>query len=283
MLPEAKSEDLLYVTNYSYASVYSYPQGKLVGILNGFRSSVGECVDNKGDVVITNSARSGRIPEYAHGGTKPIAELQTEHVGPVGCAFDPTTGDLAVSGFGNPPTVDIFKDAQGKPILYKDKDVVETQFCGYDANGNLFVGGIRNFSGTPGLDELPKGSSKFVEMALNANIDGGAGIQWDGKDLAIGAYVPNGSTYTPVIYRFSISGSQGTLVGTTTLGSPAYITAFQFFILNGTLIVPNWYIVSSFEKKNVLFYNYPQGGSPTMTLTKRITEPRGVVVSLAQK
>ncbi len=27
MLPEAKSEDLLYVTNYSYASVYSYPKG----------------------------------------------------------------------------------------------------------------------------------------------------------------------------------------------------------------------------------------------------------------
>src|ERR1700677_4622126 len=72
MLPEAKSEDLLYVTNYSYISVYSYPQDKLVGILNGFRSSVGECVDSKGDVVITNSAKSGRIPEYAHGGTKPI-------------------------------------------------------------------------------------------------------------------------------------------------------------------------------------------------------------------
>src|SRR5580693_2694276 len=53
MLPEAKSEDLLYVTNYSYISVYSYPQDKLVGILNGFRSSVGECVDSKGDIVIT--------------------------------------------------------------------------------------------------------------------------------------------------------------------------------------------------------------------------------------
>jgi hypothetical protein len=283
MLPEAKSEDLLYVTNYSYISVYSYPQDKLVGILNGFRSSVGECVDSKGDIVITNSAKSGRIPEYAHGGTKPIAELTTKHVGPVGCAFDPTTGDLAVSGFGEPPTIDIFKGAQGKPILYKDKDVVETQFCGYDNNGDLFVGGIKNFSsGAPELDELPRGGSKFVEIGLNAAIDGGAGIQWDGEYLAIGAYVPNGSGYTPVIYRFSISGSQGTLVSTITLGSPAYITALQFFIINGTLMIPNWYFVDSEEKKNVLFYKYPQGGSPIGTLTKRVTEPRGVVVSLAQ-
>ena len=106
MLPEAKSEDLLYVTNYSHVSVYTYPKGKLVGILNGFGSSVGECVDGKGDVFVTNTLHLGRIPadrivEYAHGGMKPIAELKTEHVGPVGCAFDPTTGDLAVSGFGN--------------------------------------------------------------------------------------------------------------------------------------------------------------------------------------
>lgn len=72
------------------------------------------------------------------------------------------------------------------------------------------------------------------------------------------------------------------LVSTTTLGSPAYITALQFFILNNTLMVPNWYFVDSEEKKNVLFYKYPQGGSPIRTLTKRVTDPRGVVVSLAQ-
>ena len=184
ILPEAKNEALLYVTNYSYVSVYTYPQGKLVGILNGFRSSVGECVDTNGDVVVTNSARSGKIPKYAHGGRNPIAELQTERVGPVGCAFDPTTGDLAVTGFGEPPTINVFRGAKGKPILYKDKGFVETQFCTFDNKGNLFVGGLKDFSGTPELAELPKGGSKFVEIALNAKIDGGAGIELDGRHLA---------------------------------------------------------------------------------------------------
>jgi hypothetical protein len=47
MLPEATSQDLLYVTNYYYTSVYSYPTLKLVGVLKDFKSTVGDCVDAK--------------------------------------------------------------------------------------------------------------------------------------------------------------------------------------------------------------------------------------------
>jgi hypothetical protein len=36
MLPEAKSEDLLYVSNVYTITVYSYPKGKLVGTLSNF-------------------------------------------------------------------------------------------------------------------------------------------------------------------------------------------------------------------------------------------------------
>jgi hypothetical protein len=45
MLPEATSQDLLYVTNYYYTSVYSYPTLKLVGVLKDFKSTVGDCVE----------------------------------------------------------------------------------------------------------------------------------------------------------------------------------------------------------------------------------------------
>jgi hypothetical protein len=289
MLPEAASQDLLYVTNYSYTSVYSYPTLKLVGVLKDFKSTVGDCVDAKGDVFITNhlySHHSTRIAEYAHGGTKPIAELANDdRIGPVGCSIDPVTGDLAVSGGGSSRGVgvNIFKRARGKPLFVKVAGMVFDQFCGYDDRGNLFVAGQKDWSGDPALAELSKGSQKFVDINLDATIDSSGGVQWDGKHLAIGAYVPNGSTYTPVIFRFSISGSQGTRVGTTTLGAPAYITSLQFFILNDTVIQPNWYYVDYIEKKNVLFYKYPQGGSPIATLTKSVTDPRGVVVSLAQK
>ncbi len=53
MLPEAKSEDLLYVSAYSDVLVYTYPGGKQVGDLKGFNSAAGECVDSKGNVFIT--------------------------------------------------------------------------------------------------------------------------------------------------------------------------------------------------------------------------------------
>jgi hypothetical protein len=289
MATDAVTQDLIYVTNYSYVTVYSYPQGKLVGTLNGFKSTVGDCIDKKGDIFITNHVFAHgetRIAEYAHAGTKPIAELATKNVGPLGCSIDPTTGNLAISGGGsgtNGAGVDIFQLARGKPSYIRDPQMVFTQFCGFDDNGDLFVAGLKDFSGDPGLAELPKGSRKFVTIRLNAIIDSEGGVQWDGKHLAIGAYVPPGGTNaTPVIYQFAIGNGRGTKVGTTTLGNPAHLTSFQFFITRGTVIVPNWYYLNSIEKHNVLFYRYPAGGSPTMTLAKHVSAPRGVVVSLAQ-
>src|ERR1700728_389190 len=54
MLPEAKSEDLLYVSNYANGTVtvYSYKAGKLVGTLSGLRLPTGLCTNKRGDVFI---------------------------------------------------------------------------------------------------------------------------------------------------------------------------------------------------------------------------------------
>ena len=281
MLPEAQTQDLLYVTDYTYVKVFTYPQLKRAGTLTGFGSDVGECVDSKGDVFVTNQLPT-RMYEYAHGGTKRIATLKT-HVGPLGCATDPVTGDLAVSGIsGVPPGpgVDIFKGATGKPSFYKAPQFYVTYYCSYDSKGDLFVDGPKDRYGDPELAELPKGSRTFVAIKLNASIDPEGGVQWYRKYLAVEAHVPpRGSKYTPVIYQFAIDGTQGQRVGTTILGSPAYKT-FQFFISQGTLIMPNW-DKPSVGKVNTLFYKYPAGGTPTMILTKGVASPRGVVVSFA--
>ena len=281
--PGTPAQDLLYVTNYSYVSIYTYPQGKAVGQLTGFHSTVGVCVDNTGDVFVTNQAPT-RVYEYAHGRDRRIAELKT-HVGPVGCAIDPTTGNLAVAGFsGAPPGpgVDIFKSAKGRPSFYKAPMFFFTYFCGYDDKGDLFVDGEKNPEGDPMFAEVPKGGKRFVEVKLDATIDSGGGVQWDGSHIAIGAYIPpKGTQSKPVIYRFAIAGTRGKRVGTTALGSPAYNTSFQFVISHGTVVVPNWYFVSSLESYNVLFYKYPAGGSPTMILSKGVVNPRGAAISRA--
>jgi hypothetical protein len=285
MLAEAKSEDLLYVTNYSYVSVYNYPVLKLVGVLKDFKSTVGACVDGNGNVFITNHVYAHghtRIAEYEHGGSKPIAELANDdRIGPIGCSIDPTSGNLAVSGGGSSRGVgvNVFKSARGKPVFIRIPGMVFDDFCAYDARGDLFVDGEKNFTHRgPAFAELSKGRKTFEDIKLDAAIDAGGGIQWDGEHVAVGAYFEPKSRHTPAIYQFAVHGGKGKRVGTTIFGEPAYTTSFQFDILAGSVVVPNW---PSSGRDDVLFYKYPAGGSPTSTLTRKISVPRGVAVSFA--
>jgi hypothetical protein len=285
MLAEAKSQNLLYVTNYSYVSVYSYPGLKLIGALKDFKSTVGACVDGKGNVFITNHVYAHghtRIAEYAHGGSKPITELANDdRIGPIGCSVDPVSGNLAVSGGGSSRGVgvNIFSRARGKPLFIRIPGMVFDDFCAYDARGDLFVDGEKSFSHRgPALAELPKGSKTFEDIKLDAAIDPGGGVQWDGEHVAVGAYFEPKSQHTPAIYQFAVHGGSGKKVGTTTLGDPAYTTSFQFDILAGSVVIPNW---PHSGRDDVLVYRYPAGGSPTASLTRDISVPRGVAVSLA--
>jgi hypothetical protein len=80
MLPEAKNNDLLYVSDPDSPSVvyvYSFPRGRQVGELSGFASGYspwGLCTDKTGDVFVTtvhtsSSPYDSLIYEYAHGVT----------------------------------------------------------------------------------------------------------------------------------------------------------------------------------------------------------------------
>jgi hypothetical protein len=269
MLPEAKSDDLLYVTNYSYVSVFKYPQGKLVGTLKNFFDTVGDCVDAKGDVFITNNKPRG-VYEYAHGGTKRIAFYKIALFGAVGCAISPTNGDLAISGFSS--YLEIYKAAKGKHVTLHDEHMFSNQFDTYDGNGDLFVLGLRDPTGVQQLSELPSGSTHFKSIKADAKIYDEGGIQWrDGYLTAVS------DTRNDNIYQFRIMGNKAHRVSATPLGAPAYIV-LQYFIDGSTVIVPN---LERSGESNVLYYDYPSGGQPTFILTEGIGAARGVVVSHA--
>lgn len=57
-LPEAAKSDLLYVGGVNHLFMYTYPDGKLVGVIHNphFAELAGECVDASGDVFVTNLA-----------------------------------------------------------------------------------------------------------------------------------------------------------------------------------------------------------------------------------
>lgn len=218
MLPEASGEDLLYVTNYSVVTVYTYPQGKLVGTLKGFNSASGACVDAAGDVFVANF-KPLAVYEYAHGGTKRIATYKG--VGTYSCAVDPVSGDLAVTGATQ--TVFIFQEGKSKARVLRDRKTEFFQSCVYDDKGNLFLDGYRNNKGKPALTELPKGTNKFVEMEIDAPIYGEGQLQWDGSYLTALAYVPpKARVNKPEIFQLAIKGTRAIKVGATPLNKPAY-------------------------------------------------------------
>jgi hypothetical protein len=67
MLPEAKRDDLLYVTNTAGAAdVFSYPAGKEVGAIVVAGEPMGACVDRAGNVWIARF-RMTSVVEYAQG------------------------------------------------------------------------------------------------------------------------------------------------------------------------------------------------------------------------
>lgn len=271
MAPEAKSDDLLYVSdpNTKDVYVYSYPRARLVGTLTGFGEPRSECADAAGDVFIADVVAYD-VVEYEHGGTKPVAALSTPGR-PEGCSVDPVHGDLAVSGGVNGIVVATFRYSSHHQWraqrTYTDSSLRSASFCGFDDAGNLFVDGIGHH-GAFLLAELPHGSTSFATIALNAKINLPGQVQWDGTDVAIG---DTGATPS-VIDRFSISGSSGTEAGSVKLAGSKEVA--QFWIARARVVGPD------FGKGDVGFWSYPAGGAPSKTIGG--VDGYGAAVSVAK-
>jgi hypothetical protein len=279
MLPEAKSEDLLYVSDavVNNVYVYAYPDGKLVGTLSGFQQPEGDCADKAGNVFVANYDAEN-ILEYAHGGTRPIATLTDAYYYPEDCSSDPTSGNLAVTNASTvseyPGNVVVYANAKGIPTQYYDTILSYYRFCGYDNEGNLFIDGqgFTRHSNYVALVELPNGSSNISRVKLNHRLASPGGVQWNGKALAVG------DAGEKVIYRFAISGLVGTKTGETPLeASPA---AAEFWIQGRMVVVPNPHNGRK-HQGTVQFYKYPVGGVPIKTIG--LIDPDGATVSLSNR
>jgi hypothetical protein len=263
MVPEAKRSDLLYISEYGggVVDVFSFPNGKQVGTLNGFNSAQGECVDKKGDVFINNANINNGQPsivEFAHGGTSPIATLSDNDQDPYGCAVDPRTGTLAVSNQSG--KVALYQKAQGDPAYITDPDMALMLWCGYDNAGDLFVDGL-NFKVATQLDEVPKGKTSFTPIQISGTIGFPGSIQWDGTHLTVEDAEYQGQD-TTAIDQLQISGSSATIVGTTVLEGSEEV--FEGWIAGKRLIGPEE--GPSFDA--VDFWPYPAGGKSIKSLHK---------------
>ena len=244
------SGDLVYATGgCGGVCVFSYPSGQLEHKITLTDSVAGVCSDGNGNVFVTNYGQP-QVLEYAHGGTTPIATLTVPGTGTAACGVDLKTSDLAVvfggDGYDN---IAIFKNETGTPTIYSTG--YGAAFCGYDNNGNLFVSGRDNQLSI--LSELPYGSSAFVQVSFY--VEGGGGpnqVQWDGHYMTWETYGRNDTS----ILRFTVSGTAATVVGSTHLRGPTWIT--QSWIARDRVIVP--YASQGGHTNKIGVWRYPKSG-----------------------
>ena len=266
ILPEAKSGDLIYaVGGCGGTCVLSYPKGKLVGALdvgNAPPYSSDGCTDKNGNVFITSDTE---VVEYAHGGTEPIATLNLPGNDAAGCSIDSTTNNLAVvmfKGYGG--NIAVFANESGTPLQYNSG--LDSLYCGYDNAGNLFTGGA-NFNsgehGQPALSELPSGGSAFTILSTNATLDSDGQVQWDGQ------YITNengrAGKRQVAITRLAISGSEATVVGTTSIKQNIKRLGASW-IHASAILVP--YSATHAFPNRIGIWKYPAGGKAVKVIDK---------------
>jgi hypothetical protein len=279
MLPEAASGNLLYVSDPGSGAimVYSYPPGgyKFVGVINGPAQPMGECVDANENLWTTGGVdyESYVLYRYAHGATSPGAVLQDPGGSPVACSVDTSNGDLAVASMdadGSNLPITIYKNATGKPKQY-EYQYLYPEYLTYDRKGDLFVVGKYPNDGAISLVELPRGGKNLLPITISQSFDATGGIAWDGKYLAIA------DAGAATIYRFAISGSTATEVGSVSVHG-AY-TIYQLTINGSRAIVPS----NLFGQPGFInIYAYPGGGTRVRTL-RNFSQPYAAVVSRPPK
>jgi len=225
--------------------VLSYATGQLVASLP--TPGDGICSDSNGNVFISNN---NEVVEYAHGGTEPIATLSLPGTDAAGCSVDPTTGNLAVVFINAEDDIAVFPGAQGTPTLYTSG--LESEYCGYDASGNLFVSGYN--AGQPGLSELPSGGSAFGKLSIDGSIITPGQIQWDGQHMAY----EGGEKGQVKIFRLNISGSAATIAQTIAIKGISG-RAYQSWIYGGHILFP--YSSHHAQAKNIGLWKYPKAGA----------------------
>ena len=266
------SKNLLYVTDVGTDSVYvyTYPSGKLIDTLTGFKSPVRDCSDSAGNVYVTNT-ESEQVLEFPHAGKVPVATFNDPGYLPWDCSADPTSDALAVTAYGksgsNTGSVAIFTGRSGLVKLYHARGVQAYLFCAYDNQGNLFVDGL-DFSYNFVLIELRKGARKFQRVTLHQHFGSWGGLQWDGRYLAIG----DGTT---AIYDFAIAGMNSKRVRAVPLKGSVDVA--QFWLDGAKVIAPDG---PNGAKHDVGLWKYPQGGNPTNVIGKGLfRNPSSATVS----
>jgi hypothetical protein len=280
MSPLARKSKLLYVSafNGNDVTVYDYASGKQVGMLTGFSSPAGQCVDAKGDVYIANSG-DGVVDEYAHGGKTAIKTFATSGDA-FGCSVD-KGNDVAVTDFLGASyaagSVTIFPKGSSEGVVYSNPaDCYYIWNAGYDDKGNLVMIAENEASEAVTFCAVLKGSKSLTTLTASGfTIYSPDSTMWDGKYIALGDQQIGGGFQSGMI-EATLSGSTLTSHGQVVLSDTCqgnYSHVIQPFIVgrqNTPINDKQGKVVAGaneFCSADFRLWHYPAGGTPFKAFT----------------
>jgi hypothetical protein len=284
-----KKRDLLYVSNANgTVNVYRYWQRKLVGVLTAFQDPVGVCADFAGHVYIVDD-QAGKVIEYAHGGAKPIRVLRD--TAPYGCSVSPSNGDLAIASVGTGydglddrytgGKITVYPHGSGSRITYRFSKSDHFVSCAYDDHGNLLAASQQGYSGFYYVDfyYLAKNSARLTPIDLPGPTSSWewetvTQLAWDGEYWVVDSFY---------LYRYTINVKKAQYVNRIALLEKNNLGQVWIYRKSpqsqGTQVVG----VGTGNVPVVNYWPYPAGGNALHTITKDISSPSGIAVSLGTR
>jgi hypothetical protein len=284
MSPDAKDQNLIYVSDSSTYGVYAYsfPDGRLVGTLTNQNNPAGLCTDGVGDVFVTQ-LYGHQILEYAHGGTTPIETLSDPGYEPGACSIDPKTGNLAVANVVSDRLTQgnllVYPNASGTPTLYSlpggsSGSWLSVNGVGYDNASNAYFAGSCNSAFCAGV--LPAGSGNTENITLNMSPKSPGTVQWDGFDMTFDDQ-SDGTVYS---YRFS--GTTGTKYRSQRLSRSSDVDGSWIFVYQLPHKNFGRYLVLAPQQYRGGVFLYHYGAGPhekAKRLANRVAQPFGSTFS----
>ncbi|MGC1381729.1 MAG: hypothetical protein WA814_11985 [Candidatus Baltobacteraceae bacterium] len=287
--PEIKQRaTYLFVSDAGTGDVYLYalPAMKIAARVTGFSQPQGECSDNRGDVWVTDTIAQ-TIYELSHTG-RLLNTLSDKAGYPDACAWDPSTGNLAVMNIFDLASVAgsvlVYPGGTGSPATYANPSQYFYNFGGYDNRGDLFFDG-RNADGTFMLSELSSkaGSAETIKVAGTSIYYPGM-IQWVGSYLDVGDQSCGNGDAT-CVYRLAISSKTATVKGVTNLenyNGGAVCDMAQGVVVKGRTIAGSDNDFCGYAPSATYSWPYPGGGLPKAYDIGPDSLPVGAAVSAGQ-
>jgi hypothetical protein len=283
--PDAKrATRLAFLSDLATGDIYIFalPKFTLKGTLTGFSQPQGMCSDTSGNVYVANTEAT-QVIEMSRTGE--LLKTYADSYGfPVGCAVDPTTGNLAVadiSGVSGGGQVLVFPSGSHTPIVLSNPAEYSYYFVGYGPNGALWTSG-RDITGAYIVSACGASACSTITLSGGTIYFPGP-VQWDGvrRDWVLFDEVC-GDTAAACSYPVSAKGVLGTPTRYDNYNGGGVCGMAQGVIAANQL---NFVVGSDAScgstSAAIARWHYPAGGNPTnfITLSNPYSIPGGVAIS----